>query len=160
MDKDNKLLWEAFDFDKQLNALRASLDKGRKGVILTDLFRDDPERATEPVPVRVSYMMLQTPVVKKLANGETVPNFVGHWSLEPGEGVTRTAVGKSIQHAMMYDSPVSSAADKLGDDTNVSGTMQTIITNVEKDDSVIDDLDRKKQHADSVTRDMKRWRHD
>lgn len=161
MNDDARLIWESYNFENQLNMLRASLNKGDKGIILTDLFRDDPEQATDDsVPVKVTYMELQTPVVQKLESGEIVPNFVGHWSLEPGQGVERTAVGKSIQHAMKYDSPVSSAADHVGDKTKVYGTMQTVITNVERDEKFGDELEQLQRSKQHVAKDMAKWKYD
>lgn len=160
-DRDSQLLWEAYDFENELKELRASLHDGAKGTILTDYFRDNPDEASdESSPVKVTFANIQKPVVKELKSGKRVTNWVGHWSLEPGEPMTRTAVGKSVQDAMLNDSPVSFAAEKIGKETNVPGTMQTVIINVVKDESFSQDIEHKQNMNQSAERDAARWKHD
>lgn len=160
-DKDQKLIWESFDWNNQLDELRASLQQGKLGIILTDLFRDDAKQATDDsVPVKVTFANLQRPLVKQLDDGSKVPNFVKHWSQEPGDKLERVAYGYSIQHAMQYDSPVATSADEVGEQTSVPGTIDTIITNVERDSSFESNIKHKQAMDRSAAADAKRWKHD
>lgn len=160
-DIDQKLIWESFDWSKQLNELRASLQQGKLGIILTDLFKDDPEQVTDDsLPVKVTYTQLQTPLVKQSEDGTKVPNFTRHWSQEPGDRLERVAYGYSIQHAMQYDSPVATFADKIGDQTSVPQTINTIVTNIERDASFVDNIKHKQAMDRSASADAKRWKYD
>lgn len=169
-DNDSKLIYESYHerHDRALNELRASLEQGKHGIILTDLFRDGEyvdEGGPIPVndnrlPVKVTYKMLQRPLVKELEDGSRVPNFVGHWSAAPGEGVERTAYGESIQHAMMYDSPISTAADKIGPETNVPQTISCIVTNVTRDREYHKEIQHKQAMNKSAAADAAKWKFD
>ena len=58
--KDSHLIYEAYDerFERDLNAIRASLEQGKQGIVLTDLFRDNPEDVVDDsMPVKVTYKM-------------------------------------------------------------------------------------------------------
>jgi hypothetical protein len=87
-------------------------------------------------------------------------NFVRHWSQQPGEKLTREAYSTSVQNAMMYDSPVSSAADKIGSETNVPQTISTIIINVERDANFAENIKHKEAMAKSITNDYKKYKFD
>ena len=170
--KDSQLIYEAYDerFERDLNALRASLEQGRLGVVLTDVFRDGeyvddegPIPVNEVIPnqpVKVTYKMLQRPLIKELEDGSRIPNFVGHWSQPPGEGRTRVAHGLSIQHALMYDSPLSTAARKIGPETNVPQTMSYIIVNVDRDKKYGAEIEHKQAMNKSAAADAAKWKYD
>ena len=161
--KDSHLIYEAYDerFERDLNAIRASLEQGKQGIVLTDLFRDNPEDVVDDsMPVKVTYKMLQRPLIKELEDGSRIPNFVGHWSLGPGEGVTKTAHGMSIQHALQYDSPVSTSADKIGAETNVPQTMQYVIVNVDRDEEYGAEFEHKQAMNKSAAADAAKWKFD
>lgn len=156
-------IWESYDprWEKRLDDLRASLEQGKLGISLTDLFRDDPEDASdESGPVKVTYTMLQTPLVKELEDGSRVPNFSRHWSQEPGDRLERVAYGYSIQHAMIYDSPVSSAAEKIGANTNIPGTIHTVVVDLERDPKFEANIKHKQAMNKSAGEDAMKWKHD
>lgn len=161
--KDLEEIWESYDpgWEKRLDELRASLERGKLGISLTDLFRDDPEDATdESGPVKVTYAMLHTPLVKELEDGSRVPNFLRHWSQEPGERLEKESYGYSIQHAMAYDSPVATAADKVGAETNVPGTIHTVIVDLERDPKFEANIKHKQAMNKSAAADAMKWKHD
>lgn len=161
--KDSHLIYEAYDerFERDLNALRASLEQGKQGIVLTDLFRDDPAQvADDSVPVKVTYKMLQRPLIKELEDGTRIPNFVGHWSLGPGEGITKVAHGLSIQHALMYNSPLSTTASKIGPETNVPQTMQYVIVDVDRDEQYGAEIEHKQAMNKSAADDAAKWKYD
>ena len=161
--KDSQLIYEAYDerFERDLNALRASLEQGKQGIVLTDLFRDNPEEVVDDsMPVKVTYKMLQRPLIKELEDGSRIPNFVGHWSLGPGEGVTKTAYGMSIQHALQYDSSVSTAADKIGAETNVPATIQYVIVDVDRKEEYGAEFEHKQAMNQSAAADAAKWKYD
>jgi hypothetical protein len=160
---ESDLIWEAYDerFERDLNALRASLEQGKQGIVLADLLKDNPEEVVDDsVPVAVSFKMLQRPLIKELEDGSRIPNFVSHWSLGPGEGITKVAHGMSIQHALKYDSPVSSAVDGIGPETNVPRTIQYVIVNVDRDEKYGEEFEHKQAMNRSAAADATRWNHD
>ena len=60
----------------------------------------------------------------------------------------------------MYDSPVATAADNIGPETNIPQTMSTIIINVERDARFAENIKHKQAMANSISNDYKKYKFD